>query len=299
MPAPPGPRHPGHADPLSAGDTVVLIDRKRRRYLVLLEDGGEFHYHGGAVAHDDMLGRPEGCEVRSAKGNRLLVLRPTAADWTVKAPRGAQVVYPKDQAMIVGLADIAPGVHVVEAGAGSGALTAALLRAVGPTGRVTSFERREEFARVAQRNVARRWGGDPGNWTLHVGDVVDGLAALECDRVVLDLLEPWVVLEAAAAALHPGGILLAYTPTVTQVATLRQTLEADGRWGFADTVETLLRGWHVEGLSVRPNHRMVAHTAFLTTVRRLAPADPAPRPADVGPDGRPTYTSDTPQRGDG
>lgn len=295
----PGPRHPGHADPLSPGDTVVLIDRKRRRYLVALETGGEFHYHGGAVAHDDILGRPEGCEVRSAKSNRLLVLRPTSADWTVKAPRGAQVVYPKDQAMIVGLADIAPGVHVVEAGAGSGALTSALLRAVGPTGMVTSFERREEFARVAERNVVRRWGEPPENWTLHVGDVVDGLGDLDCDRVILDLLEPWVVLEAAAAALHPGGILLAYTPTVTQVATLRQALDADGRWGFADTVETLLRGWHVEGLSVRPNHRMVAHTAFLTTARRLAPEAATAPPTGDGPAQEATYTPGSNQRGDG
>lgn len=274
------PRHPGHADPLSPGDKVVLVDRKRRRYLVTLAPGEEFHYHGGAVRHDDLIGRPEGSEVRSAKGNKLLALRPTAADWTVKAPRGAQVVYPKDQAMIVGLADIAPGVHVVEAGAGSGALTSTLLRAVGPLGHVTSFERREEFARVAERNVVDRWGSVPANWTLHVGDVVEGLADLDCDRVVLDLLEPWAVLDAAATALHPGGILIAYTPTVTQVSKLRDAIAADDCWGFADTFETLLRGWHVEGLSVRPNHRMVAHTAFLTTARRLAvdPADAAAQP---------------------
>jgi tRNA (adenine57-N1/adenine58-N1)-methyltransferase len=176
--------------------------------------------------------------------------------------------------MIVGLADIAPGVHVVEAGAGSGALTSALLRAVGTAGRVTSFERREEFAEIAQRNVMDRWGGIPENWTLRIGDVVEGLAELDCDRVVLDLLEPWMVLEAAASALHTGGILLAYTPTVTQVATLREAIARDPRWNFADTVETLLRGWNVEGLSVRPNHRMVAHTAFITTVRRVVPDRP-------------------------
>lgn len=266
-------RHPGHADPLSPGDKVLLVDRKRRRYLLTLTAGEEFHYHGGAVQHDDILGRLEGSAVRSAKGNKLLALRPTAADWTVKAPRGAQVVYPKDQAMIVGLADIVPGVHVVEAGAGSGALTAALLRSVGPTGRVTSFERREDFARIAERNIAERWDGLPTNWDLRVGDVVEGLAQVSCDRVVLDLLEPWMVLETAAQALHPGGILISYTPTVTQVSKLRDVIADDERWGFADTIETLLRGWHVEGLSVRPNHRMVAHTAFLTTVRRMAASE--------------------------
>ena len=265
------PRPPGHPDPLSPGDTVLLIDRKQRRYLFTLQPGQTFHYHSGTVAHDDLLGRPEGCRVRSSKGSTLLAVRPTAADWTVKAPRGAQVVYPKDQAMIVSLADIAPGLVVVEAGAGSGALTAALLRAVGPTGRVISFELRDEHADVAERNIAARFGGHPDTWTLVRGDVVEGLADTPCDRVVLDLLEPWTVLEAAARALHPGGILLAYTPTVPQVMRLREACDADPRWGLAQTVETLVRSWHVEGLAVRPDHRMVAHTAFLTTVRRLAP----------------------------
>ncbi|MGH3666309.1 MAG: tRNA (adenine-N1)-methyltransferase, partial [Egibacteraceae bacterium] len=187
----------------------------------------------------------------------------------------AQVVYPKDQAMIVGLADICPGAVVAEAGAGSGALTAALLRAVGPTGRVVSFELRDEFADVAERNVADRLGGHPDNWELRRGDVVQGMATVSCDRVVLDLLEPWNVLKVAADALHPGGILCAYTPAVTQVMRLRETLDADARWGLAQTSEALVRGWHVDGLAVRPDHRMVAHTAFLTTARRLA-SDPAP-----------------------
>ncbi|MGH8886742.1 MAG: tRNA (adenine-N1)-methyltransferase [Egibacteraceae bacterium] len=264
------PRHPGHPDPLSPGERVLLLDRKRRRYLVSLMPGAEFHFHGGAVAHDDLLGRPEGSWVRSAKGALLLAVRPTSADWTVKAPRGAQVVYPKDQAMIVALGDIAPGVVVVEAGAGSGALTCALLRAVGASGRVTSFELRPEHAVVAERNVAERFGGCPPNWELRIGDVASGLAGLGCDRVVLDLLEPWAVLEAAADALRPGGILVAYTPSVPQVMRLREALGADQRWGLAHTCETLVRDWHVDGLAVRPDHRMVAHTAFLTTVRRLS-----------------------------
>jgi tRNA (adenine57-N1/adenine58-N1)-methyltransferase len=247
-----------------------LLDRKRRRYLVTLTPGAEFHFHGGAVAHDDLLGRPEGSRVRSAKGTPLLAVRPTAADWTVKAPRGAQVVYPKDQAMIIALGDIVPGAVVAEAGAGSGALSCALLRAVGTSGRVISFELRPEHAVVAERNVVERFGGHPSNWELRGVDVVSGLRELHCDRVVLDLLDPAAVLEAAIHALHPGGILIAYTPTVPQVMRLRESLAADQRWGLANTCETLVRDWHVDGLAVRPEHRMVAHTAFLTTARRLA-----------------------------
>lgn len=263
------PPFPGYAAPLGAGETVLLIDRKGRRYLVDLHAGGEFHYHSGAIAHDDMIGQPEGVRVRSAKGSHVRVYRPTPGDWTVKAPRAAQVIYPKDQALIVGLADIGPGMTVVEAGAGSGALTCALLRAVGSTGRVISFEHRDDHADVAERTVARRLGGVPATWTLRRGDVLDGLAETPCHRVALDLLEPWEVVKAAAAALHPGGLLCAYTPTITQVMRVHEALVDDQRWGRTETVEALVRGWHVAGLAVRPNHRMVAHTAFLTTTRRL------------------------------
>ncbi len=263
-------RFPGDAAPLEAGETVLLIDRKQRRYLVELAAGGEFHYHGGAVAHDDMIGRPEGQLVRSTRNTQLRVFRPTAADWTVKAPRGAQVIYPKDQALIVGLTDIRPGMTVVEAGAGSGALTCALLDGVGDGGHVISFELRKDHADIAERNVARRYGAAPANWTLHRGDVVAGLADLTCHRIVLDLLEPWEACKPAATALHPGGLLCAYTPTVTQVMRLHEALAEDPRWGAGETVEALLRPWNVAGLSVRPAHRMVAHTAFLTIVRRLA-----------------------------
>jgi tRNA (adenine57-N1/adenine58-N1)-methyltransferase catalytic subunit len=266
------PRHPGHPDPLQPGDRVVLIDRKGRRYLLQLSPGEEFHYHAGVVRHDALIGRPEGSSVTSSKGAHLVALRPTPTDWTLKGPRGAQVVYPKDQAMIVVYGDIAPGVTVVEAGAGSGALTAALLRAVGPTGRVVSFENRPEHAEVAERNVALRFGARPANWELVVGDVTEGLSDHTCDRLVLDLLEPWEVTKAGADALHPGGVLVAYTPTVPQVMRLRESLDADARWGRVETLETLLRTWHVEGLAVRPDHRMVAHTAFLTIARRLVPA---------------------------
>ena len=268
------PRHPGHPAPLEAGEKVLLLDRKDRRYLLTLEAGKDWHSHSGIMRHDDIIGRSEGCTVRTAKGTTLLVLRPTSADWTVKAPRGAQVVYPKDQAMIVALADIVPGVTVVEAGAGSGALTSALLRAVGPEGRVISFELREDHAVVAERNVIERFGAMPANWELRRGDVGEGLAGVACDRIVLDLLDPWEMLKPAAEALRPGGILLSYTPTVPQIMRLHEGLVEDPRWGMAKTVETIVRGWHVDGLAVRPDHRMIAHTAFLTTARRLA-AEPS------------------------
>lgn len=271
------PPPPGAPVALRPGDPVLLLDRKHRRYLVRLTAGDTFHYHGGAVLHDDLIDRPEGSQVRSSKGAALIALRPTAADWTLKAPRGAQVVYPKDQAMIVSLADIAPGVTVLEAGAGSGALTCALLRAVGPTGRVVSFEARDDHADVAERNVTERFGGRPGNWELRRADVTGALDGERGERVVLDLLDPGLVVPAAAAALHPGGILCAYTPTVPQVMRLREALR-EPRWGWAETVEVLVRSWQVDGLSVRPDHRMVAHTAFITTARRL-PGPP------TGPDG--------------
>lgn len=279
------PRFAGDAAPLGAGETVMLVDRKQRRYLVDLVDGGEFHYHGGAVAHADIIGRPEGSLVRSARNTLLRVFRPTAGDWTVKAPRGAQVVYPKDQALIVGLTDIRPGMTVVEAGAGSGALTCALLDAVGDAGQVISFELRDDHADVAERNVVRRRGGLPANWTLHRGDVTVGLADVACHRVVLDLLEPWEALKTAVVALHPGGLLCAYTPTVPQIMRLHEAFADDDRWGSAETVEALVRPWNVAGLSVRPAHRMVAHTAFLTIVRRL-PRPPS-EPTGAGPDPRP------------
>jgi tRNA (adenine57-N1/adenine58-N1)-methyltransferase len=268
------PPFPGDAALLGPGETVLLVDRKGRRYLVTLGPGAQFHYHGGAVAHDDILGQPEGLRVRSAKGSWVRVFRPTAGDWTVKAPRGAQVIYPKDQALIVGLADIGPGMTVVEAGAGSGALTCALLRAVGEHGQVISYEIRDDHAAVAERNVVRRFGGMPSNWSLRRGDIVAGLAEVSCHRVVLDLLEPWEACKPAASALFPGGILCTYTPTVPQVMRVHDALVEDGRWAATETVEVLLRPWHVAGLAVRPDHRMIAHTAFLTIARRL-PVQPA------------------------
>jgi tRNA (adenine57-N1/adenine58-N1)-methyltransferase catalytic subunit len=284
--APAGPLLPGTDAPLAPGELVVLTDRRGRRYLVTLEAGGEWHSHAGLVPHDDLIGVVEGTAVRTNRNMEVTVLRPTREDFVLKMKRGAQVVYPKDQAMIVAAADVRPGCTVVEAGAGSGALTMALLAAVGPTGRVVSFERRDDHARVAERNVVRFLGGHPDNWELVDGDVTDGLAALRAHRVVLDLLEPWTVVEATAAALPPGGLVCSYTPTVPQVMRFTEALWDDGRFADVRTTETLVRGWDVDGLAVRPKHRMVAHTAFLTAARRV------PARADGGPP-RPRRKADT------
>jgi tRNA (adenine57-N1/adenine58-N1)-methyltransferase catalytic subunit len=282
-----GPVLPGTDAPLAAGELVVLIDRRGRRYLFTLEPGNEWHSHAGLVPHDDLIGTVEGTAVRTNRNMEVVVLRPTREDFVLKMKRGAQVVYPKDQAMIVAEADVRPGCTVVEAGAGSGALTLALLAAVGPTGRVISFERRDDHARVAERNVVRFLGHRPDNWELIDGDVVEGLGATRAHRVVLDLLEPWTVIDAAAMALAPGGIVLSYTPTITQVMRFSEALWEDGRFADVGTTETLVRGWDVDGLAVRPKHRMVAHTAFLTTARRVPPREAGgpPRPrrkADAG-----------------
>jgi tRNA (adenine57-N1/adenine58-N1)-methyltransferase catalytic subunit len=273
-----GPVLPGTDAPLAAGELVLLVDRKGRRYLVDLEPGAEWHSHGGLVTHDALIGACEGSAIRTGKGMEVTVLRPTREDLVLKMPRGAQVVYPKDQAMIVALADIRPGATVLEAGAGSAALTMALLDAVGPTGRVISVERREDHARIARRNVERFLGGAPDTWELHLADVVDVLRSVRVHRVVLDLLEPWLAVPGTAEALAPGGIVCTYTPGVPQVMRVSDALWADGRFHDVRTSETLVRPWDVDGLAVRPAHRMVAHTAFLTTARRV-PARDAGGPA--------------------
>jgi len=264
---------PGDPSPLGAGELVVLRDERGRRSLVVLEDGGTWHSHSGAVAHDLLIGRPDGTAVATPKGVEIVALRPTREDFILKMQRGAQVVYPKDQAMIVGLADIRPGMRVIEAGAGSGALTLALLDAIGPEGSVCSVERREDHAVDARRNVERFRGGPVANWELVIGDVADVLATSTAHRVVLDLPEPWHALDGAAAALAPGGMLLTYLPSVPQVMEVTEALWSHG--GFTDvaTTETLVRGWDVDGLAVRPAHRMVAHTAFLTRARRVPRRD--------------------------
>jgi tRNA (adenine57-N1/adenine58-N1)-methyltransferase catalytic subunit len=238
--------------------------------------GREFHTHRGLVAHDELIGSPEGVVVTSSGGTAYLALRPLLADYVLSMPRGATVVYPKDAGQIVHMADVFPGARVIEAGAGSGALTCSLLRAVGDSGCVSSYEKREDFADIARRNVARFLGGDPANWTLTIGDVATECQDTDVDRVVLDMLAPWDVLDTVAAAMVPGGVLCAYVATTTQLSKIVETLREHGGFTEPQPWESLVRGWHVEGLAVRPAHRMVGHTGFLVTSRRLAPGVSAP-----------------------
>jgi tRNA (adenine57-N1/adenine58-N1)-methyltransferase catalytic subunit len=252
------------------GDRVLLVDAKRRRHLVTLAEGGKFHSHAGVLDHDALLGEEEGATVRTSLGARLVAVRPTLAEYILKMPRGAQVIYPKDLGPILMLADVFPGARVLESGVGSGALTTTLLRAVGPHGHVTGYELREEFAERARRNIEGFLGpGQPLD--LEVRDAYEGIDDVDLDRVLLDVPEPWRAVKHAEAALRPGGILLAYLPTIGQVTRLREEL-ASSSFGMAETVEVLQRAWHVDGQSVRPDHRMVAHTGFLTHARLLAPA---------------------------
>ena len=242
-------------------------------HTITLEPGREFHTHRGALAHDVLLGAPEGVVVTSSGGTQYLALRPLLADYVLAMPRGATVVYPKDAAQIIGLADVFPGAVVLEAGAGSGALTCSLLRAVGDGGRVCSYERRPEFAEVARRNVDRFFGGPHPAWRLTVGDLathLPGAAHGEADRAVLDMLAPWEVLDAVSAALVPGGVVCCYVATTTQLSRTVEALRGHGTFTEPAASETLVRTWHVEGLAVRPDHRMVGHTGFLVTARRLA-----------------------------
>ncbi len=264
--------------PLRPGDQVQLTDAKGRRHTITLVPGQEFHTHRGMLAHDTLIGSPEGVVVTTTGGSTYLALRPLLADYTVGMPRGAAVVYPKDAGQVVTMADIFPGARVVEAGAGSGALTCALLRAVGDQGCVTSFERRADFAEVARRNVERFFGGPHPAWRLVVGELPPTLEELDLDRVVFDLLAPWDLLPQAAAALAPGGVVCCYVATTPQLSRIVEALRESGRFAEPLAWESLVRTWHVDGLAVRPDHRMIGHTAFLVTARRLAEGvSPPPR----------------------
>ncbi|MFA5787195.1 MAG: tRNA (adenine-N1)-methyltransferase [Actinomycetota bacterium] len=253
------------------GDLVLLRDSKGRSYMFTLKEGDTFHSHRGTLPHDALIGHPQGTSAVTSLGMRVLGLRPSLAEYVLKMPRGAQVIYPKDLGLILMAADVAPGCTVVEAGAGSGALTMALLRAVGPSGRVISLELREDFASQARRNVETYFGGIPENWELRLGNAFDEIAPIRCDRVLLDMLEPWLAIDGAAEALATGGTILCYVATVPQIMRVVQSLEADPRFGLIETVEALIRSWHVDGLAVRPDHRMVAHTGFVITARRVEP----------------------------
>jgi tRNA (adenine57-N1/adenine58-N1)-methyltransferase len=261
--------------PFNVGDRVQLTDPKGRHYSIVLTPGAEYHTHRGGLKHDDVIGQPEGSVVASAGGTSYLALRHLLPDYVLSMPRGAQVIYPKDAAQIVMWGDIYPGARVLEAGAGSGALTCSLLRAVGKEGTVQSYEVRDDHAVHAQRNVEQFFGDKPDNWTLTVGDLATHTG--EVDRVVLDMLAPWDQLPTVAANLIPGGVLVVYVATVTQLSRITEALREQTCWTEPESFETLMRPWHVVGLAVRPDHRMVAHTAFLLTARRLADGVVSPR----------------------
>ncbi|MEM7092905.1 MAG: tRNA (adenine-N1)-methyltransferase [Actinomycetota bacterium] len=258
--------------PLQAGELIMLVDRKKRRYLTTLADGGEFHSHAGALAHDTVIGEEEGQEFRSSKGAAYLVVRPTLSDFVLKMKRGAQVIYPKDLGPILLQADIFPGARVFESGLGSGALSMTLLRA---GAQITGYELRDDFAEQAQANVAEFLGSDVlDRYDVHVRSSYEALDHGDFDRMVLDLPEPWYVVPHAAQSLAIGGLILAYTPSIIQATNFKAALNEHG-FAMAETIEVLHRGWHVEPAqqAVRPDHRMVAHTGFLTTARKLKTAD--------------------------
>lgn len=262
--------------PFASGEQVQLTDAKGRMHTITLQVGQRFHTEKGGIDHDALIGASEGIVVTSSKGTQYLALRPLLHDFVMSMPRGATIIYPKDAAMITAFTDIRPGARVLEAGAGSGALTCWLLRAVTDSGHVTSVERREDFAQIAARNVAKFFGGEPPNWSLLTGALEDVAPAGPFDRVVLDMLTPWDMLEVIEASLVPGGVLCSYVATTTQMSRMVESLRAAGGWTEPKASETMHRGWHVEGLAVRPDHRMVGHTGFLVFSRRLAPGVTAP-----------------------
>jgi tRNA (adenine57-N1/adenine58-N1)-methyltransferase len=276
------------------GDRVQLTDPKGRTHLIVLRPGSSHHTHRGSLDHDTLLGLPDGSVVTSSGGTPYLVLRPLLVDWTLAMPRGAQVIYPKDIAQIITMGDVFPGARVLEAGAGSGALSCALLRAVGGSGLVDSWEVREDFAGIARRNVEAFFGAPPPAWRLHVGDVA-GCAETGFDRVVLDLLTPWDLLPLISRALAPGGVFVGYVATTPQLSDLVEALRGDGGFTEPQAWETLVRGWHADGLAVRPDHRMVAHTAFLVSARRLAPGVVAPPRRRKPSRGRQAYAERAPR----
>jgi len=256
------------------GQRIHLVDKKERHYAVTLRSGDIFQYSGDRIAHDAVIGQADGSMVTFDSGRSMLAIQPTLAEYTLKMPRGAQVIYPKDLAMITTWADIYPGARVFEAGVGSGSLTMALLRAVGDRGSVVSYEVREDFANTAKKNI-ERFMGKVSNFFLHIRDAYEGIEIDSAaskgvfDRLVLDLPEPWRVVPHAAQVLRTGGIYLSYVPTVPQVVQTVQALEQTRLFSLIETFETLLRTWNIKGRSIRPDHRMVAHSGFITVARKV------------------------------
>ena len=255
----------------SIGDRIQLTDPKGKMYTFTITQGKEWHTHKGWIVHDDLVGIPEGSVVSTSAGLKFTAFKPLLGDFVLSMPRGATIVYPKDAAMIIGVADIFPGAKVIEAGVGSGALAISLLRAIGPQGQLDSFERREDFAEIAKENVQTYFGSLPSNWKLTVGSVQDSNSDNKYDRVVLDMLAPWECVNYAAKILRPGGVFLAYVATTTQLSATAEALKEDGHFTEPLSSETIVRDWHHEGLAVRPMQRMIGHTGFLIVSRRMAP----------------------------
>lgn len=255
----------------SDGDRIQLTDPKGKLYSFTITAGKEWHTHKGWITHDELIGMPEGSVVSTTGGLKFTAFKPLLADYVLTMPRGATIVYPKDAAMIVGMADIYPGARVLEAGVGSGALTISLLRACSNTGSVHSVERRSDFADNARANVENYFAGSPSNWSLTVGDLQDQEVESSYDRVILDMLAPWECVDVAAQALRPGGVFMAYVATTTQLSATAEAIKSNGRFTEPESSETLVRGWHHEGLAVRPQQRMIGHTGFLIQSRRMAP----------------------------
>ena len=255
----------------AAGDRIQLTDPKGKLYSFTIIAGKEWHTHKGWITHDELIGMPEGSVVSTTGGLAFTAFKPLLADYVLTMPRGATIIYPKDAAMIIALADIYPGSRTLEAGVGSGALTISLLRACGDGGSVHSVERRAEFAENARANVENYFDGHPENWRLSVGDLQEQIVMDSYDRVILDMLAPWECVDIAAQALRPGGVFMAYVATTTQLSATAEAMKSDGRFTEPESSETLVRGWHHEGLAVRPQHRMIAHTGFLIQSRRMAP----------------------------
>ena len=259
------------------GDRVQLTDAKGKLHTITLKEAAEWHTHRGWLKHDEIVGLPQGSVIETTAGLKFLAFKPLLADYVLSMPRGATIVYPKDAALIVGFADIAPGCRVLEAGVGSGALSISLLRAVGPTGTLSSFERRDEFADIARRNVENYFGELPSNWSLDMGSLQDMPdRTRRFDRMILDMLAPWECVELASDVLEPGGVLLAYVATTTQLSVMAEAIKDSANFTEPESNESIIRGWHHEGLAVRPQHRMIGHTGFLIQARRLAPGTIAP-----------------------